>query len=192
MDVDGDLPCTLHDPALAPAKLSHKAFVHSGRFRPVAKPRRKEKESKEAGGKEKEKESRQEQGGKTEADAELAAMLATCSGLAKGSVHRHKSPGSEAAIKIWDCAGGGRLLNTLLPPSESLKHVFAVRWAPDGRHVTATFFAPRVCVWCVRTGQIVLDLPTSADVSSVEWSHNGAWLAVGMAQGVIELVAFDR
>lgn len=79
-----------------------------------------------------------------------------------------------------------------MAPVEGIKYMHAVRWSPDGRHVTCTVFAPWVYVWCVRTGQIMLQTEMSAEVSSVEWCHDGSWLAVGMEKGMIELVPFGK
>jgi hypothetical protein len=170
----------LQDPACAPQQVAHRAGVHSARFWHVP--------SKDCS---KEADRKGELGGATEAGIYSHALLATCSGVAKGGRGANsRAPGTEAAIKIWDVANGMHL-KTLWPP-EGIKHMHAVRWSPDGRHVTCTMFAPSVCVWCARTGQIAVQLEMSADVSSVEWSHDGSWLAVGMAQGVVELVQFDR
>lgn len=180
MEDETQRPFLLQDPALLPQQLSHKAIVHSARFWHLpSKDTPKEADRKA-----------EPLGGATEASISSPALLATCSGAARGGRGGTKAPGAEAAIKIWDVANGTHVRT--LVPLEGTKYMHAVRWAPDGRHMTCAMFAPWLCVWCVHTGQIVLQLDMSADVSSVEWSHDGAWLAVGMAQGVIELVPFGR
>lgn len=172
-------PRMLLDPALMPLQQqSHKVAVHSARFRHVLPSKSYAKEA----------DRKVELGGAADASVAPAALLASCSGATK-STRAQKPPVPEAAIKIWDVSSAA-LVRTLVPP-EAIKYMQAVRWAPDGRHVTCTMFAPCLCVWCVHSGQIVLQLDMSADVSSVEWSHDGAWLAVGMAQGAVELVRFE-
>lgn len=171
-------PILLLDPDLAPQQQSHRAAVHNVQFWHAPS----KNCAKDAARK-------VELGGAAGTARPAPALLATCSGATKGS-RGIKTPGAEAAIKIWDVAQGV-LVRTLVPP-EGSKYMQAVRWAPDGRHVTCTLLAPWLCVWCVRTGQVVLQLDMSADVCSVEWSHDGAWLAVGMALGVVELVRFTR
>jgi WD40 repeat protein/tRNA A-37 threonylcarbamoyl transferase component Bud32 len=91
-------------------------------------------------------------------------------------------------VQVWDTSTG-RSLRTF---SDSFTAtVFSLAFSPDGQSIAAVAFAaPRriLKVLNVHTGQAVLEHFEIPEIFAVEFSPDGKWLAIGLADGSVKLV----
>ena len=79
------------------------------------------------------------------------------------------------SVRIWNI---GKESNTRVFPSTVGNLIYTVAWSPDSKHIAAGYDNGQVKVWQFATGEQILTYTGhNQPVMSVQWSHNGKYMA---------------
>lgn len=99
----------------------------------------------------------------------------------------NQNAGGTNVVSFWDI-GTRQILRNLPQPSA----VLSLALSPDGKHLATFNWDPRVRLWEIESGKLILDLPASEAVNTAQriplFSPDGKTLALGEMQGQIRLL----
>lgn len=89
------------------------------------------------------------------------------------------------SVRIWNIATAS---NVQVFPGTAGNLVYTVACSPDGRYLAAGYDGGQVKIGRLATGeQVLTDLGHSGPVMSVQWSHNGRYIASGGFDKTVQL-----